>query len=311
MKIEFDKKKSAEALSNLVQGAAGLSKKAVASAKDGVNAIVEKNKSESYLRRLKKYNPLFPEKYNSEEFNLPNVIVIVDDAVRRGIDVCEGAIGWLSTDNGVEILYLYDEAIAFSGINFIPAAACDAVYCVDNFDRSKFIRTDCVFNKAHEERLAELKHIACSLGAKRCSVEISEVSSSVQAQKTKVSFGGQLKVVTTNESAEQEYTQRGKEHLSGRVEVEFEGSDVPERPNLKWFANDDNVLRLIDMRCSGNNKIKNEILEISGASSATMSQKTAYAIDNAIKEVGASSSVSMNSQAEKEHSSKMIFYIEF
>ena len=171
MKIEFDKKKSAEALSGLVQSTVDFGKKAAVGAKVGVAAMVEKSKADSYTRRMKKYNPLFPDQYKSESFNLPNIIMIVDDAVRRDIDVCEGSIGWLSKESGVEILCLYDEAITFSGIQFVPTVTCDALYYVDSFDRSKFIRTDCIFSKAHEERMAELKHIAYALGAKRCTIE--------------------------------------------------------------------------------------------------------------------------------------------
>ena len=102
MKIEFDRKKSAEALSGLVQSTVGLGKKAAADVKVGVAAMVEKSKADSYARRMKKYSPLFPDQYKSQNFNIPNIIMIVDDAVRRGIDVCEGAIGWLSKDAGAE-----------------------------------------------------------------------------------------------------------------------------------------------------------------------------------------------------------------
>lgn len=98
-------------------------------------------------KKIEKYNPLFPDEYHSENFKIPNVIAIVDDAVRRGIDVCEGAIGWRKTVNDVEILYLYDEWIEESNIQFIPVAKCDDVYCVDPFDRSKFIKSDYIFKK--------------------------------------------------------------------------------------------------------------------------------------------------------------------
>ena len=92
-------------------------------------------------QRIRHYNPLFREKFFSKEFTLPNVIQIVDDAVRRGVDVCEGAIGWTKKVGGVEILYIYDEFVKESGIKFVPFVKCDAVYCVDNFDRNKFINT--------------------------------------------------------------------------------------------------------------------------------------------------------------------------
>lgn len=61
------------------------------------------------------------------------------------------------------------------------------------------------------------------------------------------------------------------------------------------------------MRIGNANSIKFEILELFGVSSATMSQKTAYAIDSVV----GSGSVSLSTQAEKEHHSKLIYHIEF
>ena len=193
MKIEFDKKKSAEALSGLVQSTVDFSKKAAADAKVGVAAMVEKSKADSYARRMKKYNPLFPDQYKSESFNLPNIIMIVDDAVRRGIDVCEGSIGWLRKENDVEILCLYDEAVTFSGLQFVPAATCDSVYYVDSFDRKRFVRLDCLFRKSHEEKIAELQHIAYCLGAKNCSIQIRETD--IQKKDSKRKFANKERAV--------------------------------------------------------------------------------------------------------------------
>ena len=312
MKIEFDKKKGAEALTNLAKNTVDLGKKAAADAKVGVSAMVEKSKADGYARRLKKYNPLFPEQYKDVGFNLPNIIMIVDDAVRRGIDVCEGAIGWLGKESGVEVLYLYDEAVGLSGIQFIPSATCDAIYYVDSFDRNRFIRTDCIFSKAHEERMAELKHIAYSIGAKRCVIEISESSSDMHVQSKSVKITESFKGVSTTESAEQSIAQTGKNRRSGHIEVEFQGNAEPQNPELKWFAHDDNIRRLIEMCCNGKNAVKSETIELSGSSSATMSQKTACAIDGAIGKMGgAKGSTSMDAQAAKEHHSKLLFYIEF
>lgn len=280
--------------------------------KDSVNAMVEKSKSDSYIRRMKKYNPLFPDQYKSESFNLPNIIMIVDDAVRRGIDVCEGAIGWLTNDSGAEVLCLYDEAVEFSGIEFIPTVTCDAIYYVDSYNKNRFIRTDCIFSKAHEERMAELKHVAYCLGAKRCSIEISESASDMQLQKKSgkmnVGFSGK----STTESMEQSFTKAGQARRSGRIEVEFQDNDTLKAPELKWFAHDDNIKRLLEMCLDGKRAIKTETLELAGSSSATMSQKTAYTIDGAIGKLAkASGSFSMHSEAAKEHHSTLLFHIEF
>ena len=145
MKFDFDKDKLTKATSSFMQGTVDFGKKAANNAKNNVTMMVEKSKADGRARKIKKYNPIFPEQYKSDSFNLPNLIIIVDDAVRRGIDVCEGSIGWLSNNSGVEILHLYDEYVNESGIQFIPSITCDAAYYVDSFDRKRYIRTDCIF----------------------------------------------------------------------------------------------------------------------------------------------------------------------
>lgn len=312
MKNSVDKKKSSEAISELVHKTVDSGKKTATKAKNNVNAIVEKAKNDSLQRKLKKLNPIFPEQYKSEDFHIPNMIVIVDDAVRRDIELCNGAIGWLSKEKEVEILYLYDEAIEFSGVQFVPSANCDAIYYVDSYDRNKFIRTDCIFQKAHEERLAELEHIAHSLGAKRCSIEITESSTDRNYKSKKVDVSESYHGVNSTESAEQTIESTGSNQRSGCSVIEFEGSSTPKEPTLKWFAHDDSIKHLVEMRCSGDNTVKTKTIELSGSSSATMSQKTAYAIDNAISKIGSvGGQASMDSQAAKEHHSKLVFHIEF
>lgn len=307
MKINFDKKKLAETTAEIVQKTVDTGKKVAVGTKKNVENAIEKAKSDALLRKLKKLNPVFPEQYQSEMFNLPNIIMIVDDAVRRGNKLCDGAIGWLSNDAGVEMLCLYDEAIDFSELKFIPAPICDAIYYVDSFDRSKYIRTDCIFSKAHEERIAELKHIAHCLGARKCSIEISESQSGINVQKRSASVSESVYGVDTQESTETNLRQSGSNSRCGKIEIEFEGNTDCVEPELKWFSYDDTIKRLIEMRTSNSNSIKSETLELSGASSATMSQKTAYAIDSAVGGGG----VSLSSQAEKEYRSKLIYHIEF
>ena len=315
MKITIDTKKGAEAVSGFLQKTSDLGKKTFSDVQASANAFSEKAKQDNYLRKLKKYNPLFPDVYNSDTFNIPNMIMIRDDAERRGIDVCEGAIGWLGNESGMEVLYLYDEAVVNSGITFVPTADCDAIYYVDSFDRKRFIRIDCIFSKAHEERLAELKHVAYCLGAKSCTIEISESSVEVNVSKKKAAIGASGIIhgtkVSSTESAEQNTSAKNSAQLSGKVHIQFEGHNVPQRPDLKWFANDENIKRLIDFRCHGANTIKSETLQLQGSSSATMSQKTACAIDNAVGAMKVKGNSAMESQAVKENHRTLIFSIEF
>lgn len=315
MKIKVDPKKGVEAVSGLLHKTSEFGKKTIANVQDGAIALSEKTKKDSLQRRLKKYNPVFPDMYFSSEFNIPNMIMIRDDAERRGIDVCEGAIGWLGNEGGMEVLYLYDEAVASSGIRFVPAPTCDAIYYVDSYDRKKFVRVDCIFSKAHEEKIAELKHVAHALGAKSCVIEISETSTEMLSTQKKSSASGKLTLFNTKvsgqESVEQNALQKSHIHRSGKVVAQFEGNGSPKKPKLKWFANEESIKRLIEMRCKGENTIKSETMEISGASSATMSQKTANAIDSAIGSMSAKGSITMESQVVKENQRVLKFIVEF
>lgn len=315
MKITFDKDKTKETLSGFMKSTVEFSKKTAVTAKTGVANMVEKSKEDSYARRMKKYNPLFPEQYNSESFKLPNIIMIVDDAVRRGIDVCEGAIGWLNSDAGAEVLYLYDEYVESSGIQFIPKVTCDAVYYVDGFDRSRYIQADCIFGKAHDERLAELDHIAYCLGAQKYTIEIEagDVESISESKNInfKESLGSGKEKTSASESIGTNSKQSNGQQRIGRITAEFQDNKNLQQPTLKWFQHDDNIKQLIEMRCSGNRTIKTKELQILGSSCATMSQKTACTLDAVINGGKYSASSSMAKEATQEHHSKLLFHIEF
>ena len=306
-----DNSKKTIAVSDFLHKASDIGKKGVDSVKKGVVSAVEQSKSNIEQKRMKKLNPLFPEIYKSDDFHRPNMIIIVDDAVRRDEKLCKGAIGWTNKDNGMEVLYLYDEAVAFSGIEFVPTVTCDAIYYVDNFDKNRYIRTDCIFSKAHEEKIAELKYIAYSLGAKRCSIEISEAYIDINKSKRSFSETINSSKMSSKTEAEIEYRRESGDRRSGRTVIDFGENSMCQRPVLKWFKHDDNVNRLIEMRCSGENSIKSECLELSGASSSTMSHKTAGSIDNVISKLNSKSKFNMVVQVEKEQQSKLIYNIEF
>jgi hypothetical protein len=323
MKISFDKKKSTEALAAITQNTSELSKKVAAGVKSGTAAmvektkagtaaVVEKTKSDAYARRLKKYNPLFPDQYKSEAFNLPNIIVIVDDAVRKDIDVCEGAIGWLGKEKEVEILYIYDEFVPFSGLRFVPTATCDAVYYVDSFDRNLFIKAEYYFKKIQEERAAELEQVARCLGAKWCSIYIDEKGKTVQKKKSMISTRENIKGVKSEESCEQSFSAHSKTENQTSNRITFQGSNIPQKPILKWFAYDSGIQELISGRISGGNAVLNKELKFKGSSFKTMSQKAACAMDCAIVATGsAKGKMSMESQVTKEQENELIFRVEF
>ena len=123
-----EEKKEKASLSTVWGKVSGAVKKAADGLEKGGKNLMEHTKQALHTQKLKKYNPLFEEDFKKESYRVPNLIEIVDDAVRRGIDVCEGAIGWTDKVSDVEILHLYDEFVEQSGFEFVPFPKCDEIY---------------------------------------------------------------------------------------------------------------------------------------------------------------------------------------
>lgn len=289
------KDKTKEKLSSFWQKTSDIGKKAA----EGAKAFAEQTKKNIYDAQAKKYTPVTAEEFNNGEFKIPNIIEIVDDSVNSKFITCDGAIGWIEKHQDVDVLHMYSDFVTSCNLQFIPVPQRDNTYCKDNFDRNKFINANQVFGKATEERLAELEHIAYCLGAKSCSVEIAESDFNIKSTSKAIDLGAKTSI---------ESREKGKQTQSGRTMSYFQGNTVPKQPCLKWFEHDDNIIRLIEMRCADSNSIKSKIMELKGSSSATMSRKIACAIDDVLKVKG---SFSMESQSIKEHSNILIYEIEF
>lgn len=286
-----------------VKKASQVGKKMVDGIQKGAKNLSEQAKKTLQDSKMKRLNPLFPEAFRSKDFYLPNVIEIVDDAVRRGVEECEGAIGWTDKVNDVEVLHLYDEYVQESGLRFVPFARCDCVYCVDPFERGTFINADGIFERTLNEKLAELEQVAYCLGAKSCSIEIVESDSEKQSSKGN---GKALRFAKGDFEIDfnSERQQRGKNTTF------FEGNATVHAPCLKWFSCDDNITGLVKMCINGRNSVKSKVLELHCSITASMSQKVAVAIDK-IKDVKLNGSMSVSKKALKEHNSKLLFEIEF
>ena len=300
--------------------ASDFGKKAADGLQRGAKVVADKTKEDWEYRQKRKKNPLSVEEYNDSSFILPNIISIIDDASERDVDV-KNNMGYRTFVNDVEVLKLYDEWANNCGLKFVPYAKCDEVYCVDPFDRTRFIKADCIFAKANEEKLAELEHIAYRLGAKECTIELvekasdrvrssasSKASSTIEREEVGVGNQPKKKSETVKMSAEFSYDSRNSSNSSNRTTTTFVGSDNPVMPNLKWFSHDENMKGLIEMRCTNKNSVQSKTLELHGSSTVIMSKKMAIAIDKLMNVTG---SLSIENQYTKEHSSKLIFEVEF
>ena len=306
--MKEEKKSGLQKAGSAVGKAAGKSAFAI---KTAATDLAGKIKDENIKSKLKKLNPLFPEEYRSEEFHLPNLIVIVDDAVRRDEALCEGAIGWRSTVKEVEVLYLYDEFVPKSGLRFIPTATCDTAYYVDPHDKLQFIRIDSLFERTHQEKLAELSNIAYCLGAKRYSVEMQVESTKKAASNSKVSAKFGIKKFDVGSEVNCQAKNTSGSESKTLANVEFSEAREPVEPTLRWFEHDNYIRELIRQRCSGIGGMRSMDIELSGSDYATMSASTSVKVDAAVCKIGLTSNAKIEASSAEERSHKMLFHIEF
>ena len=301
-----DGEKTKFSFADAMKKATDVAKKAAGEVQKGVGDFVDEQKRIAQERKIQKYRPITAKEFRSKDFKIPNVIEIVDDAAWKDDIVCEDAIGFRQDHDNVEFLHLYDEYVKKCGVQFIPVAKCDTVYCVDPFDRTRFIDISCIFMKTTEEKMAELAHIASCLGAKKCSIELLDANNENQGKTMDSQFAFPKLLNGAFNSAQ---SLKNANSSGGKTELELNGSDTIQEPTLKWFAYDDNIKGLIEMRRK--HQIRSRTLELNGANSVTMSKKVACAIDSVFKGRNFTGMMSVEKRSVQEHNTKLIFEIEF
>lgn len=314
--MKLDLQKSREQWESAVNKAAEtvveVGKKAGEGVKENAQLLAQRVQDENQKALLKKYNPLFPEVYHAEGFSRPELIVIADDAERKDIAICRGAIGWLSKEKGIEVLHLYDAAVQESGLHFIPPAANKHIYYMNPHNHDQYILLNSYFETIQQVKLAELQHIAYSLGAKKYSVEMQEAI--VEKKSAKQKAGASTKMAgigLKNTSASMSLSSDSETHRGVLACTEFGENTTLEAPKLVWYADDDNVRNLVEMRLSGKANVKQYDFRLSNSSSMSMSVQKAAEIDASAGKLGTKGGFDLQSAAKKESQCVMIFHVEF
>lgn len=283
--------------------------KAASTSASKVASAAQKKRQKSLLAR---YNPIFPDEFTSPDFDLPNLIIIEDGDARKNIDVCKGAIGWLSKTKGMEVLHLYDAAVSFSNLCFYPIPKINSAYYVDSLGGDRFLDLDSYHEVIQKEKMTELKNIARSLGAKECYLETYEEDSSYTKSKKSINASAKSAITkNTSGSVDQQVNSEHTQKRSITFQQVFEGSNNPIRPELNYFKNDTEILSLIDSRCLENNQTKEYSFQLDASSSSAMSITTALKIDSALKVAKVKANSTFMQTTEQESKRKLIFHINF
>lgn len=280
-----------------------------------------KNNAEAQVKegytalQMKFHNPLFLEELKSGEKAVPDLITIIDDDEKKGVEVCKGSLGWISKENGLNVLHLFNKEVSNIEKQFVPYELLYEVYLRDPYDSDSFVVLQDYFKKMEEAKVAELENIAHSLGAKKCEIELIEEKKKIEKKDKNGHVKGNVKVKKAKAEISEEIKLENIETEKSKIvsSTEFKGNSKPVRPELKWFKKDEKIKGLIAAVCSEtvDNKMSKQRFTIDRSSSKSMSREMAAKIDGAISKLGFEGNMNMESEVLTESRKIFVFSVEF
>ena len=284
-------------------------------ANDAVKAASDTFKQSIEASRNSKYNPVFIEDIEAEDFIYPDLIQIVDgDKIRQ--KYYPNSIGWLDKEEDMSILHLYNSMVASAPINasFAPKFQSALFYC-DHIKPDYYVNLGEYFVAAQKARQIELQQIAYDLGAKNYSVQIIEEESDLEAIDRKVKAKAQKGTGKSKESGGGEFSEGSSTNEKKRTKIEtgvrFESGSDPKEPKLAWFKDDPQIRHLIDMRLAKERQMTEYELIFEYSSLSAMSRDTAAKLDGVAGALKANIGYSIKEKLLRENKKKLVFYIEF
>lgn len=276
-KIDFSKlsdsiEKKAEEIADAVEESAN---------QLGTQIIAKKNAMDR-----ERCNPIFIDEIESEDFQFPCLIHVVDQDKRTKISVCEGAVGFKDTVKGMNVLTLLREEISRISEERMPIFQPDnnsVFYYRHPVFTDKYLELDSYFDTIQAAKVGELREIASKLGAKKVIVTFREKKEIVTIKKVKAKIKGE-ETETFQAGAEGTYTAASQTKSSVRIglNAEFAGRMFPERPILQYYKGDEVIEKLINTRMDRKNRMKTETMTLEQTKSIGISDAEAANIDAAL-----------------------------
>ena len=235
----------------------------------------------------------------------PDMIYICEqDKAHKSSSVCKGSIGHMARAAKMDVLYLYPESVDIYGVTFIPTEEED-VYYRHPFGENKYISLDEYFLRVKEEKINELNRIAQDLGATYVQITLMSERKTFTKAKGKAGIKGPVSI-GANGSIEGMDLQK----IDISTETTF-GGNKPKKPKVLYFANDDKIQTLIQMRLKKGNVLKDQKYYIKYNSAATINGDLAVNIDLALKKMKVKGNASISNQAEEENRWYFEYIIKF
>jgi len=307
------KEAAKEKLADATEKGKAVAEKGVVKAKEGAVVVAEQAADAKYELDLKRIRPITKEQLEAFEYTVPSLIQVVEHDKKMDNPVCAEAFGFQETIKGKDLLCVMNQFAEDIGISFKPYLE-ENFYCKNPYVENEYIRLDDYFSYIDKAKVAELKMIAQSLGAKKIKVSLNK------KKKTLVSNGGQAKAKIklpfgnkVNANANLNHNTKANEYDDVKIMTEptFAGDSDPTEPELCYFKGNAEINSLIAMRLSEKNRLEKEVYLFDCGRGKELQQKDAAGIDAVLEKKGFTGNASIVSEVQEEQRKVLEYSIEF
>lgn len=137
---------------------------------------------------LERSRPVFIDEIESEGFQFPYLLRVVDEDSRSKASVCKGAVGFRNNVDGMVVLTLLRGEIVRISEERMPVLQPDSsslFYYRHPVFTDRYLELDSYFDTIQAAKIAELREIASKLGAKKVTVTFREKKETTLQKKVK------------------------------------------------------------------------------------------------------------------------------
>lgn len=279
--------------------------------KDGSSKVIKKIHEAIVAADKKRLSPIYLENLNNNEYTIPEMVRVVEyDKQHMENEACEGSIGFFDKIAGASVLTIYKKQVKNFNINFYPNVI-ESLYYLTPFQTNRYVEYSDYFAYEEKQRLTELNTIAHALGAKYFKVTIMEEQTKTFSVAMKGDSNLSFEQNKMSDKIDAGFDKKELQVVKIGSELRMQGNNNPVRPELKYFAKDEDILSLINMRMDSNNPISSKEIYLNYNSASIVKMQEAMQIDAAIEKFKLKSNNSFCGKVEQENRRKFQYYIEF
>lgn len=238
----------------------------------------------------------------------PSILAIVArDKKRSESQACIGSVGYHLPTKGLELLNLYEDCASRMKLIFYPSLF-QGIYLADPYREGCYIALEQYFTYLRKSMVTELQLIAQDLGASHIHIAFCEHKKEIVDEKGhgKAKGGKNEVTVSLSDSAKE------LSNVEIAADVRFSGHEHPTAPELIYFKNEEDILKLIRMRMDSNsNKIRSKTYRFQCDRLFGSSVNGAAKISATLDSVKCAAAVDFSKKVQRESRTELEYTIEF